>query len=109
MRSRWNCLAVGGCNVFGLALLVLSATGGGSVVRAEDPTTLPGSVLEKIAVGIEQRIADLQASVAAFADSFTARRIAAQELCVGDGSGAQTCITKAQLDGLLRGTGQTGQ
>jgi hypothetical protein len=100
---------VGSCNVFGLALLVLSATGGGSAVRAEDPATLQSSVLEKIAAGIEQRVADLQASVAAFADSFTARRIAAQELCVGDGTGAQTCITKAQLDGLLRGALQTGQ
>jgi hypothetical protein len=109
MRSRWNCLVVGSCNVFGLALLVLSAAGGGSAVRAEDPATLPGSVLEKIAAGIEQRVADLQASVAAFADSFTARRIAAQELCVGDASGAQTCITKAQLDALIRGTVQTGQ
>jgi hypothetical protein len=109
MRSRWNCLVVGSCNVFGLALLVLSATGGGSAVRAEDPATLPGSVLEKIAAGIEQRVADLQASVASFADSFAARRIAAQELCVGDGSGAQTCITKAQLDALLRGMVQTGQ
>ena len=109
MRSRWNCLVVGSCNVFGLALLVLSATGGGSAVRAEDPATLQSSVLEKIAAGIEQRVADLQASVAAFADSFTARRIAAQELCVGDGTGAQTCITKAQLDGLLRGALQTGQ
>jgi hypothetical protein len=107
MRSRWNCLVVGSCNVFGLALLVLSATGGGSAVRAEDPATSPGSVLEKIAAGIEQRVADLQASVAALADSVTARRIAAQELCVGDGSGAQTCITKAQLDALLRV--QTGQ
>jgi hypothetical protein len=109
MRSRWNCLVVGSCNVFGLALLVLSATGGGSAVRAEDPATLQSSVLEKIAAGIEQRVADLQASVAAFADSFTARRIAAQELCVGDGTGAQTCITKDQLDGLLRGALQTGQ
>jgi hypothetical protein len=109
MRSRWNCLVVGSCNVFGLALLVLSAAGGGSAVRAEDPATLPGSVLEKIAAGIEQRVADLQASVAAFADSFTARRIAAQELCVGDASGAQTCITKAQLDALIRGAMQTGQ
>ncbi len=109
MRSRWNCLVVGSCNVFGLALLVLSAAGGGSAVRAEDPATLPGSVLEKIATGIEQRVADLQASVAAFADSFTARRIAAQELCVGDAGGAQTCITKAQLDALIRGTVQTGQ
>jgi hypothetical protein len=109
MRSRWNCLVVGSCNVFGLTLLVLSAAGGGSAVRAEDPATLPGSMLEKITAGIEQRVADLQASVAAFADSFTARRIAAQELCVGDASGAQTCITKAQLDALIRGTVQTGQ
>jgi hypothetical protein len=109
MRSRWNCLVVGSCNVFGLALLVLSATGGGSAVRAEDPAASPGSVLEKIVTGIEQRVLDLQASVAAFADSFTATRIAAQELCVGDSSGAQTCITKAQLDALLRATVQTGQ
>jgi hypothetical protein len=109
MRSRWNCLVVGSCNVLGLALLVLSATGGGSAVRAEDPAASPGSVLEKIVTGIEQRVADLQASVAAFADSFTATRIAAQELCVGDSNGAQTCITKAQLDALLRTTVQTGQ
>jgi hypothetical protein len=109
MRSRWNCLVVGSCNVLGLALLVLSATGGGSAVRAEDPAASPGSVLEKIVTGIEQRVTDLQASVAAFADSFTATRIAAQELCVGDSNGAQTCITKAQLDALLRATVQTGQ
>jgi hypothetical protein len=106
MRSKWNSLVVGSCNVFGLALLVLSATGGGSAVRAGDPSS---NVLEKIIAGIEQRVAGLEASVAAFADSFTARRIAAQELCVGDGSGAQTCITRAQLDALLRGATQTGQ
>jgi hypothetical protein len=109
MRSKWNSLVVGSCNVFGLALLVLSATGGGSAVRAEDPSTSQSNVLERIVAGIEQRVAGLEASVAAFADSFTARRIAAQELCVGDGSGAQTCITKAQLDALLRGATQTGQ
>ena len=109
MRSKWNSLVVGSCNVFGLALLVLSATGGNSAVRAEDPATSQSTVLERIVAGIEQRVAGLEASVAAFADSFTARRIAAQELCVGDGSGAQTCITKAQLDALLRGALQTGQ
>ncbi len=109
MRSKWNSLVVGSCNVFGLALLVLSAAGGGSAVRAGDPSTLQSNVLEKIIAGIEQRVAGLEASVAAFADSFTARRIAAQELCIGDGSGAQTCITKAQLDALLRGAMQTGQ
>jgi hypothetical protein len=109
MKSRWNSLMVGGCNVVGLALLALSATAGGSAVRAGDPSTLQSTVLEKIVSGLEQQVANLGASVAAFADSFTAKRIAAQELCVADGSGAQTCITKAQLDALLRGATQLGQ
>jgi hypothetical protein len=109
MKSRWNSLMVGGCNVFGLALLALSATAGGSAVRAGDPSTLQSTVLEKIVSGLEQQVANLEASMAAFADSFTTRRIVAQELCVADGSGAQTCITKAQLDALLRGATQLGQ
>jgi hypothetical protein len=100
---------VGGCNVVGLALLALSATAGGSAVRAGDPATLQSTVLEKIVSGLEQQVANLEASVAAFADSFTTRRIAAQELCVADAGGAQTCITKAQLDALLRGATQLGQ
>jgi hypothetical protein len=100
---------VGGCNVVGLALLALSATAGGSAVRAGDPSTLQGTVLEKIVSGLEQQVANLEASMAAFADSFTTKRIATQELCVADGSGAQTCITKAQLDALLRGAAQVGQ
>jgi hypothetical protein len=109
MKSKWNCLVIGGCNVFGLALLALSATAGGSAVRAEDPSTLQGNMFEKIVLAIEQRVTDLEASVAAFADSFTAKRIVTQELCVTDGSGTQTCITKAQLDALLRGATQVGQ
>jgi len=109
MKSRWNSLMVGGCNVVGLALLALSATAGGSAVRAGDPSTLQSTVLEKIVSGLEQQVANLEASVAAFAESFTTRRIVTQELCVADGSGAQTCITKAQLDALLRGATQLGQ
>lgn len=112
MKSKWNSLLVGSCNVFGLALLALSATAGGSVVRADDPSTLQsivGEPLVKIVLGIEQRVADLEASVAAFADSFTAKRIVAEQLCVTDGSGAQTCITKAQLDALLKTAVQAGQ
>jgi hypothetical protein len=109
MRSKWNSLVVGSCNLFGLALLALSATAGGSAVRAGDPSTLQGDAFEKMVLAIEQRVADLEASVAAFAESFTTKRIVTQELCVADGSGAQTCITKAQLDALLRGATQLGQ
>jgi hypothetical protein len=65
--------------------------------------------LTKVVLGIEQRVADLEASALAFADSFVTRRIVAQELCVADGGGAQTCVTKAQLDALLRTAVQAGQ
>src|SRR5215831_19705887 len=85
MRSRWNSLVVGGCNVFGLALLALSATAPGSTVRAQDPSMLQSIVFEpltKIVTGLEQRLADLEAAMAALADSFTARRIVTHELCV---------------------------
>lgn len=112
MKSRWNSLVVGSCNVFGLALLALSATAGGSAVRAGDPSTLQNLVSEpvaKIVLGIEQRVADLEATIAAFAGSFTAGRIVTQQLCVADESGMQTCITKAQLDALLRTAVQVGQ
>ena len=34
---------------------------------------------------------------------FFANRVRTKELCVGDGSGAETCITKSQLDSLLAG------
>src|SRR5262252_2502231 len=112
MRSKWNSLVVGGCNVFGLALLALSATAVGSTVRAEDPSALQNIVFEpltKIVTGLESRVANLEASMAAFGESFAAKRIVARELCVADDSGAQTCITKAQLDALLRSAMQTGQ
>lgn len=112
MKSRWSSLVVGSCNIFGVALLALSATAGGSAVRAGDPSTLQDVLFEpitKIVLSIEQRVAQLEATVAALADSFATERIVAQQLCVADGGGAQTCITKAQLDALLRTAMQVGQ
>jgi hypothetical protein len=112
MKSIRNSLVAGSCQVFGLALLVFSATAGGSAVRAADPSILQNVVFDPIAqivLRVEQRVADLEATVASFAESFTSERIVAQELCVADGSGAQTCITKAQLDALLSGATQVGQ
>jgi hypothetical protein len=38
----------------------------------------------------------------AYAKSFSSDRIATQQLCVSDASGAETCISKAQLDALLK-------
>jgi hypothetical protein len=90
------------------ALTLAFAFDGSRAVRAEEAEVLPPSLQEtivgpimKTVQGFEQRIASIEATVADFADSFTSRRIAAELLCVSDQSGAQTCITKAQLDSLL--------
>jgi hypothetical protein len=116
MKSNRNSLAAGHRGIVGLALLALAFAAGGSAVRAAAPeaapSTLQNIVLDPIAqivIGVERRIADIEATVAAFAESFTSARIVTQQLCVADGSGAQTCITKAQLDALLKGAVQVNQ
>jgi hypothetical protein len=113
MNRRWNSVLVGSCNVIGLALLALSVTAGGSAVRAAGDSTVLDSValepLVKLADIFQAKMTRIEASVVALADSLTTKRVAAQELCVADESGAQTCITKAQLDALLKGALQTAQ
>jgi len=93
---------------FAVALLALSFSFGGSyVVRADDPVST--SFLQEIFVdpivtavnGLERRLTNLEGTLALFASSFSSQHISARELCVSDDSGAQTCITKAQLDALL--------
>jgi hypothetical protein len=51
--------------------------------------------------GLDLRLTGLEGTMALFASSFSSHQISARELCVSDESGAQTCITKAQLDTLL--------
>ena len=91
-----------------IALLALSFSLGSSyVVRADHPVST--SFLQEIFVdpivtavnGLEQRLTSLEGTLALFASSFSSQHISARELCVSDDSGAQTCITKAQLDRLL--------
>ena len=55
---------------------------------------------------VEARVTSIEASLALFAGSFTTRELNTRQLCVSDESGAQTCITKAQLDALLARIGQ---
>ena len=106
--SRMWFLRALSCGLSLAALALAFAFDGSRAVRAEDAEVLPPLLQEmivdpimKTVQGFEQRIASVEATVADFADSFTSRRIAAQLLCVSDQSGAQTCITKAQLDSLL--------
>jgi hypothetical protein len=94
---------------FAVALLALSFSLGGSyVVRANDPVST--SLFQEIFVdpivtafnGLERRLTSLEGTLALFASSFNSRHISTRELCVSDDSGAQTCITKAQLDAVLK-------
>jgi hypothetical protein len=102
------------CSLSLVALAVVAALvlafdfGGPGTVRAENAEVLQPSLQEAMVgpilqtiEGLEQRLRGFEASVGAFADSFTSHRITAQTLCVSDESGAQTCLTKEQLDFMI--------
>jgi hypothetical protein len=99
------------CCGLSMAVLALAVSLDSSrTVRAEDADDLAASLQEMIVdpimksvQGLEARLTGLEATVGAMAESFTARRVVAQVLCIADATGAQTCITKAQLDILLSG------
>jgi hypothetical protein len=95
---------------FSIAMLALAfSIGSSNIVRAEEPENVAPSLHEMVVVplmkaieGIEQRLASLEGSLSLMAASFSSQRIATQQLCVADDSGAETCITKAQLDAVLK-------
>jgi hypothetical protein len=88
------------------ALILAFSVGGSRLVRAENPD---GASVQEMVVapvvramaGFAERLTQVEASVTAMAVSFTAKQVTTQQLCVSDESGAQTCISKAQLDALL--------
>ena len=102
-------LASGPC----VAFLALSMTFGVSAVRADSETSMPSlqemflSPIMDVVHAVEARLASLETTVVSFAGSFNSRQITSQELCIADQSGAQTCITKGQLDALLVGMART--
>src|SRR3954452_8027231 len=90
-----------------VAFLALSMTFGVSAVRADSETSATSlqemflNPIMDVVDALEARLTSLESTVASFAGSFSSRQITAQELCIADQTGAQTCITKAQLDALL--------
>jgi hypothetical protein len=87
-----------------LALVI--SIGGSGLVRAEDPE-VSISMQEIIApvIGVvmqlDQTVAGIRSAVDAFEESFSSKRISTRQLCLSDESGAETCITKADLDAFL--------
>jgi hypothetical protein len=90
-----------------IGLLALSMAFGASAVRAQSDTNAPS--WREIAVdpiisamrAVEKRLATVEATVALFAGSFSTQQLNTRQLCVSDDTGAETCISKAQLDALL--------
>jgi hypothetical protein len=98
------------CGLSMAALALAVSLDGSRAVRAEDADDLTTSLQEmivnpvmKTVQGLEARLTGLEAAVGAMAESFSSQRVVAHVLCVSDETGAQTCITKAQLDTLLGG------
>ena len=88
------------------AMLAFWFTFGGSrIVRADDPDTTSSPVQEMVLVpaksidALEHRVIFLEETVAALSERW--QHISTHRLCVSDDSGAETCITKAQLDSFL--------
>jgi hypothetical protein len=102
MRSRFFSSSA---TIATAAILAFWFTFGSQVARADDPGTLasPGQEMALVPVknieALEQRVKYLEKSVAALTESW--QHINTHRLCISDDSGAETCITKAQLDSFL--------
>jgi hypothetical protein len=101
--------------VLAVPVLALSFTiGGPNAGRADNNDMLPHVLRDMVfspimnaVQGMQQRLSNLESSVAALSADVTSQRVASRQVCLADDSGAQTCITKAQLDTLLRVQAQT--
>src|SRR5262249_60616039 len=83
-----------------VAFLAFAYTSTVSTVRAQSdvPTWMMEDPISTTVKALEDRIAGLEAKIS----SLTSQRSADHELCVADDAGARTCISKAQLDRLLK-------
>jgi hypothetical protein len=98
LSAKLSCLPI--------ALVAFSMAFGAPAVRAQSDGSatswreLADPIMNAIHA-VEGRLSSIEASVALFAGSFTTHELNTRQLCVSDETGAQTCITKAQLDALL--------
>lgn len=105
METRVKSFLATTSSALAIALLAFSlAVGGSRAVRADDPESLPApvdtvSIPVKDLAALEQRVIYLEEKVAALTQAW--QHIDTHGLCVSDAAGAETCITKAQLDALL--------
>src|SRR5262245_11641664 len=89
-----------------VAFLALAFTSGVSMVRAQSQSDVPSwMMVDPISTAVkavEERLTSLEAKVASVTEQLTSRPSRDHELCVTDDAGARTCVSKAQLDRILR-------
>src|SRR5215475_10592633 len=89
---------------FSVAFLALAFTSGVSAVRAQTdvPSWMMVDPISTTVKAMEERITSLEAKIASLTDALASRPSMEHELCVADETGARTCISKGQLDRLLK-------
>ena len=87
---------------FSIAFLAFAYTSNISAVRAQTdvPSWMMVDPISAAVKAVEDRLTSLEAKVASVAESLASRP--STELCVADDTGARTCISKAQLDRLIK-------
>ena len=88
----------------GVSIAVLALAFVSSVSRAQTdvPAWMLADPISDAVKAVEERLTSLEAKVSSVSESVTSRPSTEHQLCVADDAGARTCITKAQLDRLLR-------
>jgi hypothetical protein len=106
MKTMMQCRSARPSAVAAAAVLAFWFTfASAQVVRAEDSQALAPAGQDMVLVQVktvetlEQRVIFLEESVAALTESW--QHIDTHRMCISDDGGAETCITKAQLDVLL--------
>lgn len=86
---------------FSIAFLAFAFTSGVSAVRAQTdvPSWMMVDPISTAVKALEERLTSLEAKVASIGSPASGQ---STELCVADDAGARTCISKAQLDRLLK-------
>jgi len=89
---------------FSIAFLAFAYTSNISIVRAQTdvPSWMMVDPISAAVKAVEERLTSLEAKVASVAEKVASQPSVEHELCVADETGARTCISKAQLDRLLK-------
>ena len=113
MKTRMKALLVAAYGVIAAVLLASPFATDGRAVRAEVPDALSAARSQMVMIstaaldGLEQRVSYLEGVVASL--TLASQHVRTYQLCISGDDGAETCLTKPQLDALLGNQAQLVQ